>query len=62
MSSRTARVLREIAEVKTHDTTSSIRIHQPSDADLFRLIGSFAGPDDTPYEGGLFEVDIRIPR
>jgi ubiquitin-conjugating enzyme (huntingtin interacting protein 2) len=29
--------------------------------DLNHLRGSFMGPPDTPYEGGKYFVDIRIP-
>lgn len=29
--------------------------------DITHLKGSFRGPPGTPYEGGLFKVDIRIP-
>jgi ubiquitin-conjugating enzyme (huntingtin interacting protein 2) len=29
--------------------------------DINHLKGSFMGPVGTPYEGGRFEVDIKIP-
>ncbi|KAJ6505768.1 ubiquitin-conjugating enzyme/RWD-like protein [Mycena vitilis] len=59
MDARLRRVNKEIADCK-NDKTSNIRIDLV-DASPFHLKGSFPGPEDTPYEGGLFEVDILIP-
>ncbi|KAJ7101550.1 ubiquitin-conjugating enzyme/RWD-like protein [Mycena belliarum] len=43
-----------------NDKTSNIRIDL-IDSSPFHLKGSFPGPEDTPYQGGHFEVDIVIP-
>ncbi|KAJ6527125.1 ubiquitin-conjugating enzyme/RWD-like protein [Mycena capillaripes] len=59
MDARLRRVNKEIADCK-NDKTSNIRIDLV-DSSPFHLKGSFPGPEDTPYEGGLFEVDIIIP-
>jgi ubiquitin-protein ligase len=29
--------------------------------DIRHWIGSIEGPDDTPYSGGLFQIDIQLP-
>ncbi|TIA89352.1 hypothetical protein E3P99_02139 [Wallemia hederae] len=34
---------------------------QMVDENPYHLLGSFAGPEDTPYEGGEFNVDIQVP-
>jgi ubiquitin-conjugating enzyme (huntingtin interacting protein 2) len=44
-----------IAEDCKNDKSSGIRI-EPIDESPFHLKGSFPGPQDTPYEGGHFEV------
>ena len=31
------------------------------DDSLTELVGMISGPPDTPYEGGAFMLDIRIP-
>ncbi|KAG6829460.1 hypothetical protein H0H92_004422 [Tricholoma furcatifolium] len=59
MDARLRRVNKEIADCK-QDTTSGIKIELVGDSP-FHLKGSFPGPEGTPYEGGLFEVDIVIP-
>ena len=33
----------------------------PVDNNLFHLLGGIEGPPDTPYEGGVFWLSIRIP-
>ncbi|KAH7927662.1 hypothetical protein BV22DRAFT_1151160 [Leucogyrophana mollusca] len=59
MDARLRRVNKEIADCK-NDRSSNIRIDL-IDSSPFHLKGSFPGPQDTPYEGGHFEVDIVIP-
>ncbi|KAJ7505938.1 ubiquitin-conjugating enzyme/RWD-like protein [Mycena galericulata] len=59
MDARLRRVNKEIADCK-NDKTSNIRIDL-IDNSPFHLKGSFPGPEDTPYQGGHFEVDIVIP-
>lgn len=59
MDARLRRVNKEIADCK-NDKTSNIRIDL-IDSSPFHLKGSFPGPKDTPYDGGVFEVDIVIP-
>lgn len=34
---------------------------EPRDGDFSRWIAWLRGPVDTPYQGGLFELDIEIP-
>lgn len=60
-TNRARRVAKEIADI--HSDTSS-KVHaEPvgSGDDLTHLKGRFKGPPGTPYEGGTFVVDIRIP-
>jgi len=56
---RLRRVNKEIADCKK-DKLSQISIDLVED-NPFHLIGSFPGPEDTPYQGGYFSVDIVIP-
>lgn len=60
-SNRVRRVAKELADI-TGDTDSGI-FCQATDggSDLSRLKATFTGPPDTPYEGGTFIVDIKIP-
>ncbi|KAJ3472967.1 hypothetical protein NLI96_g13183 [Meripilus lineatus] len=59
MDARLRRVNKEIADCK-NDKTSQIKVDL-FDSSPFHLKGSFNGPEDTPYEGGHFEV-VRLTR
>ncbi|THH31619.1 hypothetical protein EUX98_g2574 [Antrodiella citrinella] len=59
MDARLRRVNKEISDCK-NDKTSNISV-ELVDNSPFHLIGSFLGPEETPYEGGHFQVDIIIP-
>jgi ubiquitin-conjugating enzyme (huntingtin interacting protein 2) len=60
-SNRTRRIAKEIADIK-NDQHSKIVVEPAGNGDdLTHLRGQFYGPPDTPYEGGTFAVDIKIP-
>ncbi|CAE6493156.1 unnamed protein product [Rhizoctonia solani] len=59
MDARLRRVNKEIADCK-NDKASKISIDLIDD-NPFHLCGSFPGPEDTPYQGGIYQVDIVIP-
>lgn len=62
-ANRNRRLQKEIQDI-LKDAHSGITITTPSGdtdfKDLTRFRGHFRGPPDTPYEGGKYEVDIRI--
>ena len=53
------RIAKEVDEVH-RDKASGVLVEQDS-ANPHHLIGVIKGPDDTPYAGGTFKVDITIP-
>ncbi|ODQ76960.1 hypothetical protein BABINDRAFT_42534 [Babjeviella inositovora NRRL Y-12698] len=59
--SRVKRITKELTEV-AQDTSSGITLQLNSVDDLTRLTGYFNGPPDTPYQGGVFKIDITIPQ
>lgn len=54
------RLKKELAEVCKVDQTSGVIARVKSD-DMRTLKGTIKGPESTCYEGGIFEIDIRIP-
>lgn len=57
MASR--RLLKEINGIKKDPPLSCSA--GPIGEDLYRWQGSIIGPEDSPYAGGLFDLDIDIP-
>lgn len=58
--SRMKRVLKELDDVQK-DKQALITLNLVNEDNLNHLTGTFIGPPDTPYEGGRFVVDIKIP-
>ncbi|OBT43796.1 hypothetical protein VE00_06287 [Pseudogymnoascus sp. WSF 3629] len=60
-SNRIRRIAKELGDIQK-DQSSSIEARAAgSGEDLTHLKASFPGPPDTPYAGGQFVVDIKIP-
>jgi len=59
-SNRVRRIAKELQDIQS-DTESNIFCEPASGSDLSHLRASFPGPPDTPYEGGTYIVDIKIP-
>lgn len=60
-SNRLRRIGKELEDVRA-DTWSKVTLEPAGTAnDLSHLEGKFLGPPDTPYEGGRFVINIKIP-
>ncbi len=60
-SNRLRRIAKELADIHS-DTASKIYCEgADGGSDISHLLASFPGPPDTPYEGGTYAVDIKIP-
>ncbi|KAL3471271.1 ubiquitin-conjugating enzyme/RWD-like protein [Aspergillus californicus] len=60
-SNRTRRIAKEIADIRA-DAHSHITAEPVGDDDdVTHLRGTFPGPPGTPYEGGTYKVDIKVP-
>lgn len=60
MSSHKARRIgKELADIAA-DTQSHIRAESVGDS-ITTLKGSFDGPIGTPFEGGVYDINIQIP-
>jgi ubiquitin-protein ligase len=62
MSSANGRLAKELQEVGKDDGTSGVIAVPVVPGDLRHLKGTIKGPEGTPYEGGLFQVNIEIPK
>ena len=58
-----ARLTRELTTLSSRDFVSSGVMAEPLVAgDLSRFRAFLHGPKDTPYEGGVWELDITVPK
>ncbi|GHJ85988.1 hypothetical protein NliqN6_2390 [Naganishia liquefaciens] len=57
---RLRRLNKEIKDCEK-DKTSGIAVRLVGDSPT-HLVGTFKGPTGTPYEGGIYDVDIQIPQ
>ncbi|EFJ07315.1 ubiquitin-conjugating enzyme 27, E2 [Selaginella moellendorffii] len=55
-----SRVQKELVEIERDKKLSGVSI-QVFDDGLSRMRGTITGPIGTPYEGGIFTVDIQLP-
>eukprot|EP00850_Spirogloea_muscicola_P011415 SM000071S21039 [mRNA] locus=s71:64754:66222:+ [translate_table: standard] len=53
------RVQKELVEIE-RDKQSGVSVAVDG-GDLTRMCGTIAGPEGTPYEGGVFNIDIQLP-
>ncbi|CAK7229277.1 Ubiquitin-conjugating enzyme E2 1 [Sporothrix curviconia] len=60
-SSRTRRIAKELQDIERDAQTTEIVVRPVGGADLTHLKGTFPGPPDTPYAGGMYTIDIQIP-
>lgn len=58
--SRVKRIAKELEECR-QDVQSGVSLQLVSENDLTHLTGFFNGPPGTPYENGVFKIDINIP-
>lgn len=56
------RIVKELAEVGKDDKVSGIKAVPVVVGQLQHLKGTIPGPQGTPYEGGVFEIDIVLPK
>jgi len=61
MASANGRLMKELAEVGKNDS-SGVNAKPKTEGNLRHLVGTINGPSGTVYEGGVFEVDITIPK
>ena len=61
MSSSNGRLSKELKEVSKDDKTSGVKAVAVG-GDLRQLKGRINGPVGSPYQGGVFDIDIQIPK
>lgn len=62
MSSAASRLTKELSEVGKDDATSGVKAVPVNPDNPRTLKGTIKGPEGTPYEGGVFQITIVIPK
>lgn len=52
---------KELQECNRDFEVSGIKVVPKGETNLAHLLGSIPGPLGTPYEGGIFKIDIVLP-
>ena len=55
------RILQEMKEIQSSDM-DSITAGPVSDSNIFDWTATLIGPKDSPYEGGIFLLNINFPQ
>lgn len=61
MANPNGRLLKELKEVGKEDT-SGVKALPVVEGNMTHLHGTIEGPSGTPYDGGVYEIDIKIPK
>lgn len=56
------RLQKELSEVSKEDETSGVRAVTAAGGNPRLLKGTIKGSEGTPYEGGVFHINIEIPK
>lgn len=60
-SNRMRRIGKELADIHADPKSQITAAPVNEQEDITHLRGSFPGPPGTPYEGGTYNIDIKIP-
>ena len=55
------RLRKEIKEYEKLQEKDRIRLILPEKENIFQWQAILRGPPDTPYEGGIFKINIKVP-
>jgi len=58
--SATARLMKEL-QTLAKDPSDDIILYPKNEDDMLHWVGFIKGSPETPFEGGMFELDIRVP-
>lgn len=60
-SPKERRILKELNDIRSDQDNSGVFAQPIQENNLLHLKGTFPAPPDTPYAGGQYTVDIKIP-
>jgi ubiquitin-conjugating enzyme (huntingtin interacting protein 2) len=62
MAAANGRLMKELAACRDDDDTSGVMAAPVNDSNLRELKATIKGPVGTCYEGGVFNIDVTIPK
>ena len=55
------RLMKDLKEIEENSIPTVGVTARPTDKDIFTWRGNLRGPEDTPYKGGVFHIEIKFP-
>jgi ubiquitin-protein ligase len=55
------RIRKELADM-LQNPDERMTVRPANDDDIFNWVATIKGPDDTPYEGGVFPMTVTFPK
>ena len=55
------RLMKDLKEIEENSIPTVGVTARPTEKDLFTWRGNLRGPEDTPYKGGVFHIEIKFP-
>ena len=56
----TLRLMSDLKSLQT-DCPPGVSASPVSESDLFTWVASIVGPDESPFEGGIFQIRVQFP-
>ena len=62
MAQALKRIKKELEEINKAELEEGYSAAPENDSDMFKWVATIPGPEDSPYEGGIFNLSVEFPK